>query len=85
MRLLITNGHLIDPAQNQNSGMDIFIENGKVAAWIGRGDEKPKDVETFDASGLLVAPGFIDMHARGGPSLRRSRTGRRRAARRPPW
>ena len=62
MRFLITNGHLIDPAQNQNSGMDLLIEDGKVAAWIGRGDEKPNDVETFDATGLIVAPGFIDMH-----------------------
>lgn len=62
MRLLIANGHLIDPAQNQNSGMDVLIEDGKVVAWIGRGDEKPKDVEKFDATGLIVAPGFIDMH-----------------------
>jgi dihydroorotase len=62
MKLLITNGHVIDPAENQNSGMDILIEDGKVAAWIGRDDGKPSDVETFDASGLIVAPGFIDMH-----------------------
>ncbi len=62
MKLLIKNGHLIDPAQNQNSGMDVLIEDGKVAAWIGRGDDKPTDVETFDATGLIVAPGFIDMH-----------------------
>src|ERR1043166_3994978 len=62
MKLLITNGHVIDPAQNQNSGMDLLIEDGTIAAWIGRGDEKPRDVETFDATGLIVAPGFIDMH-----------------------
>src|ERR1043166_7344 len=62
MELLIINGHLIDPAQNQNSGMDLLIEDGTIAAWIGRGDERPRDVETFDATGLIVAPGFIDMH-----------------------
>ncbi|MGI8811068.1 MAG: dihydroorotase [Pyrinomonadaceae bacterium] len=62
MRLLIKNGHLIDPASGQNSGMDVLIEDGKIVAWIGRGDESPSDVETFDASGLIVAPGFIDMH-----------------------
>ncbi len=62
MKLLIKNGHLIDPAESQNSGMDILIEDGKVTAWLGRDDEKPTDVETFDASGLIVAPGFIDMH-----------------------
>lgn len=42
--------------------MDVLIEDGQVAAWIGRGDEKPGDVEIFDATGLIVAPGFIDMH-----------------------
>ncbi|MEO6051922.1 MAG: amidohydrolase family protein, partial [Pyrinomonadaceae bacterium] len=62
MKLLIKNGHLIDPAESQNSGIDILIEDGKVAAWLGRDDVKPSDVETFDASGLIVAPGFIDMH-----------------------
>jgi dihydroorotase len=62
MRLLIKNGHVIDPAQNQNSGMDVLLEDGKVAAWIGRTDASPVDCEVFDASGLVVAPGFIDMH-----------------------
>ncbi|MEP6849881.1 MAG: dihydroorotase [Acidobacteriota bacterium] len=62
MRLLITNGHLIDPAAGQNSGKDLLIENGKVISWIGRGESPPEGVEIFDASGLIVAPGFIDMH-----------------------
>ncbi|HEV7701087.1 MAG TPA: dihydroorotase [Pyrinomonadaceae bacterium] len=62
MRLLIKNGHVIDPAQNQNSGIDVLLEDGKVAAWIGRGESAPDDCEVFDASGLVVAPGFIDMH-----------------------
>lgn len=42
--------------------MDVLVEDGKVAAWIGRGDDKPNGVEVFDATGLIVAPGFIDMH-----------------------
>jgi dihydroorotase len=62
MKLLIANGHLIDPAENQNSGVDILVEDGKVAGWIERGDDKPRDCEVFDATGLVVAPGFIDMH-----------------------
>jgi dihydroorotase len=62
MKLLISNGHVIDPAAGQNSGIDLLIEDEKVVAWIGRGDTKPHDVEVFDASGLIVAPGFIDMH-----------------------
>jgi len=62
MKLLITNGHLIDPAEGQNSGKDLLIEDGKVAAWLGPNDGTPNDAEVFDASGLVVAPGFIDMH-----------------------
>src|SRR6476620_9580896 len=62
MKLLITNGHVVDPAQNQNSGIDLLIEDAKVVAWIGRGEDKPSDCEVFDAAGLIVAPGFIDMH-----------------------
>lgn len=62
MKLLISNGHLIDPAAPENTGMSVLIEDGKVAAWLRPGEEGPADAEVFDASGLLVAPGFIDMH-----------------------
>ncbi|HRI04275.1 MAG TPA: dihydroorotase [Pyrinomonadaceae bacterium] len=62
MKLLIKNGHLIDPAANENTGMNVLIEDGKVAAWIKPNDDQPGDCEIFDAAGLLVAPGFIDMH-----------------------
>ncbi len=62
MKLLIKNGHLIDPAETQNSGKNLLIEDGKVAAWLGQNESVPADAEIFDASGLIVAPGFIDMH-----------------------
>ncbi|MEO8647723.1 MAG: dihydroorotase, partial [Acidobacteriota bacterium] len=62
MRLLIKNGHLIDPAAPENTGMSVLIEAGRVAAWIGPNESPPEGCEVFDASGLLVAPGFIDMH-----------------------
>jgi dihydroorotase len=62
MKLLIANGHLIDPAAPENTGMSVLIENGRVEAWLGPGESAPEDCEIFDASGLLVAPGFIDMH-----------------------
>ena len=62
MKLLIKNGHLIDPSNGQNSGMDVLIEDGKIAAWLGINDAAPEDAEIFDASGLVVAPGFIDLH-----------------------
>jgi dihydroorotase len=62
MKLLIANGHLIDPAAPENTGMSVLIENGKVAAWLRPGESALEGCELFDASGLLVAPGFIDMH-----------------------
>ncbi len=62
MKLLIQNGHLIDPAAPENTGMSVLIEDGKVTAWIRPGEGTPEDCEVFDASGVLVAPGFIDMH-----------------------
>ncbi|MBK9162454.1 MAG: dihydroorotase [Acidobacteria bacterium] len=62
MRLLISNGHLIDTAANENTGMNVLIEDGKVAAWLKASDGVPEGAEVFDASGLLVAPGFIDLH-----------------------
>lgn len=62
MKLLIANGHLIDPAAPENTGMSVLIDGGKVAAWLRPGETGPEECEVFDASGLLVAPGFIDMH-----------------------
>lgn len=62
MKLLISNGHLIDPAAPENTGMSVLIEDGKVSAWLKPGESAPENCQVFDASGLLVAPGFIDMH-----------------------
>ena len=62
MKLLIKNGHLIDPAAPENTGMNVLIEDGCVSAWISPNETQPAVDEIFDASGLIVAPGFIDMH-----------------------
>lgn len=62
MKLLIANGHLIDPQAQENTGMNVLIENGRVSAWLRENEPAPEDAEIFDASGLLVAPGFIDLH-----------------------
>ncbi|QQS41569.1 MAG: dihydroorotase [Acidobacteriota bacterium] len=62
MRLLIKNGHLIDPAANENTGMNVLIEDGRVSAWMKQSEPDPEDIEIFDAGGNLVAPGFIDLH-----------------------
>ena len=62
MKLLIANGHLIDPAAPENTGMSVLVEDGRLSAWLTPGEAVPEGCEIFDASGLLVAPGFIDMH-----------------------
>src|SRR5688500_1494482 len=62
MKLLIKDGHLIDPVAPENTGMNVLIEDGRVRDWIKPSDPQPEVDEVFDASGLLVAPGFIDMH-----------------------
>jgi dihydroorotase len=62
MNLLITNGYVIDPSQGLNAGRDLLIEDGRVKGVLDRGEPAPRDVEVLDATGLMVAPGFIDMH-----------------------
>jgi dihydroorotase len=62
MKLLITNGYVVDPASGVNAGKDLLIENGRVRGLLSRGDSHPEDAEVFDATGLIVAPGFIDLH-----------------------
>jgi len=62
MRLLISNGHLIDPLAPENTGLSVLIEDGVVKGWLKHGEVPPEGTEVFDASGLLVAPGFIDLH-----------------------
>src|SRR4030088_1486980 len=59
-RLLIKNGRVLDPASKLDSVADVFIQDGKIAA-IGPALDAA-GAEVFDASGMLVTPGFIDMH-----------------------
>jgi dihydroorotase len=58
--LLIKNGRVIDPASGHDSVADVLIEDGVVSG-VGK-DLSKQGAEVFDASGLIVAPGFIDMH-----------------------
>ncbi len=60
--LLIKGGHLIDPAAKVDAPMDILIEEGRVAEVAPPHKIKGAD-EKFEARGLIVAPGFIDLHA----------------------
>ena len=63
--MLITGGHLIDPAASIDAPMDVLIRNGRVAEVGLRGKIEGADETahaTIDARGLIVAPGFIDLH-----------------------
>ena len=63
MRLLIANGYVIDPTQGINTGKSVFIEDGRVVGLLSHSDDVPEGCEVIDAIGLIVAPGFVDLHA----------------------
>jgi dihydroorotase len=60
--LLIKGGHLIDPAAKINAPMDILLRDGRVAEVALPNKIRGSADEKFDARGLVVAPGFIDLH-----------------------
>mgnify|MGYP001133970293 CR=1 FL=1 len=59
-KLVIKNGRVIDPASSLDAVADVAIEDGRFAA-VGPNLDTT-GCEVFDATGLVVAPGFIDMH-----------------------
>lgn len=59
-KLVIKNGRVVDPAQNLDRINDVAIEDGFIREIAN--DVPATGSEVFDASGLVVAPGFIDMH-----------------------
>ncbi len=58
--LLIKNGRVVDPASGLDDRRDLLVEDGQIAA-LDKKIEKP-EAEVFDATDLVVAPGFIDLH-----------------------
>lgn len=58
--LLIKNGRVIDPASKTDAQQDVLLDGGIISK-IGGGIKAP-GAEVFDAQGLVVAPGFIDLH-----------------------
>lgn len=59
--LLITGGRLVDPSQSLDAVGDLLLVDGKVAA-IGGQIAGPDGVQRIEGKGLVVAPGFIDVH-----------------------
>lgn len=58
---LIKNGHIIDPAQNIDRPGSVLIQDGTISAILGP-DEGVSEADILDADGLIVCPGFIDLH-----------------------
>jgi len=59
--VLIKGGRLVDPSRRLDQTLDLLLKDGVVA----KVDEKiapPKGAEIVDAAGLVVAPGFVDLH-----------------------
>src|SRR6266852_2474003 len=84
--LLIKNGRALDPASKTDTALDVLLDGEKIKEVAPAGKiAAPQDVEVFDATGLIVAPGFIDLHAHlrepGHESSETIETGTRAAAR----
>src|SRR3977135_2643814 len=62
MKLVIANGYVVDPAQQVNAGKNLLIEDGRVVGLLNPSEPLPEGAEVLDAPGLIVAPGFIDLH-----------------------
>lgn len=60
--LLIRSGQVIDPASGLDAARDVLIRDGRIAAIENPGTIKAAEAEVFDAKGLAVAPGLIDIH-----------------------
>ena len=55
--LLLRGGRILDPSQNLDETGDVLLSGGIVEA-VGR----PDDADVVDCTGLVVSPGFIDVH-----------------------
>ena len=60
MTILIKNGRLINPSENLDKVMDIFVEDGIIKE---KAESIEKQADTvIDAAGCYVMPGLIDLH-----------------------
>ncbi len=62
MSILIKNGRVIDPAHNIDGHYEIFIDGKKIRGVYPKA-KGPKTDKIIDASGCIVIPGLVDMHA----------------------
>ena len=60
--LLIKGGRVVDPSQGVDGQYDVLIENGRVVK-IEKNISETEATEVLDVDGLIVSPGFIDLHS----------------------
>jgi len=61
--LLLRGGRVIDPSQRMDDVGDLLIVDGKIESSGSRVDAASRDdLETIDCAGLIVSPGFVDVH-----------------------
>jgi dihydroorotase len=61
--LWIKNGRVLDPARKTDAALDVLLDGERIAEVAPAGKISGRDSEVFDAAGLILAPGFIDLHA----------------------
>ena len=59
--ILVHGGRVVDPASGLDERLDVLIVDGRIAE-VGAAIAPPSGVQRIAASGLVVAPGFIDLH-----------------------
>ena len=59
--LLVRGGRLMDPSTGRDEVADLLLEDGRIRS-VGPDLPAPDAVEVFDATGLVVCPGFVDIH-----------------------
>jgi dihydroorotase len=86
--LLVKNGRVLDPASKTDAAQDVLLDSERIVEVAAAGKisaNAAKDAEVFDATGLIVAPGFLDIHAHlrepGQENSENIETGTRAAAR----
>lgn len=80
--LWIQGGRIIDPVSQRDAPGDLFVHNGKIVEALSA--EEKRSAEIIDAKGLVVSPGFVDIHVHlrepGGTHKESIATGTRAAA-----
>jgi dihydroorotase len=60
-QVLIKGGRVIDPGSGLDEVTDVLLSNGLVEA-VGKKIAAPEGADIIDATGLVVTPGFVDLH-----------------------